>query len=274
MTRKNVVLIYSDSVTSFSLFRDALRDHAGVFSAIIEVDSVPRRQDSFLPKKYITRKVFRMPLSFGLLNFLFINVYQVVAFISGSNLQNLAKNLGIPYFRFKRLGNPEIGIISKMKPDFIFNNSSLILGSDIIEIARIGVLNYHGAPLPMYRGAANYFWVLWANERCVHGTQHFVDDGLDTGPIIACSEPLEISGPTSSDMLRLEIIRRGRPLVDAALHAIRSDRLIKSTPQSNMATSRSFPTRSDAKQLRRNGHSVLSLRGILQVLRMAATGRD
>lgn len=51
------------------------------------------------------------------------------------------------------------------------------------------VLNIHTTPLPRYRGAANDSWMIlngeWGTEQ--YGCIHFIDEGIDTGAIIAKS---------------------------------------------------------------------------------------
>lgn len=51
------------------------------------------------------------------------------------------------------------------------------------------VLNIHTTPLPRYRGAANDSWMIlngeWGNK--LYGCLHYIDEGIDTGDIIAKS---------------------------------------------------------------------------------------
>lgn len=49
---------------------------------------------------------------------------------------------------------------------------------------RRGTVNVHGSLLPAYRGPAPHHWVLKNREPMTGLTSHFVDEGLDTGPII------------------------------------------------------------------------------------------
>ena len=46
------------------------------------------------------------------------------------------------------------------------------------------VLNIHTTPLPQYRGAANDSWMILNNELGKNMTFHFIDEGIDIGPII------------------------------------------------------------------------------------------
>ncbi len=51
--------------------------------------------------------------------------------------------------------------------------------------ARRGVLNIHPSPLPHGRGPDPVFWVYRNGERDTGVTVHQMDEGLDTGPILA-----------------------------------------------------------------------------------------
>ena len=51
--------------------------------------------------------------------------------------------------------------------------------------ARRGVVNIHPSPLPYGRGPDPVFWAYRHGERATGVTVHLMDDGLDTGPILA-----------------------------------------------------------------------------------------
>lgn len=57
----------------------------------------------------------------------------------------------------------------------------------LLEAASIGVLNVHPGILPKYRGASCPEWALHHGDP-VGVTAHFMDDGLDSGPILFTRE--------------------------------------------------------------------------------------
>jgi folate-dependent phosphoribosylglycinamide formyltransferase PurN len=76
--------------------------------------------------------------------------------------------------------------IEKLNPDLIISAYfSQILKRSIIALPKVGVLNIHPGWLPAYRGAMAYFWVL--KNGCDRGgvTVHWIDDGVDTGKLLA-----------------------------------------------------------------------------------------
>ena len=60
-----------------------------------------------------------------------------------------------------------------------------ILTRPVREAARMGAVNLHFSLLPAYRGAAPVQWALARGERLTGVTTFRLDDGLDTGEILA-----------------------------------------------------------------------------------------
>lgn len=54
-----------------------------------------------------------------------------------------------------------------------------------IANSRYGIINLHTAPLPKYRGSNTFFHAIANGEKEYQVTLHFVDEGIDSGPIIA-----------------------------------------------------------------------------------------
>ncbi|NWO04415.1 MAG: hypothetical protein HLX50_01525 [Alteromonadaceae bacterium] len=57
---------------------------------------------------------------------------------------------------------------------------------------KYGVVNLHASPLPEYRGADPIYWQIRNGEASTMLTAHMVDDGWDTGPVVA-QLPIDIS---------------------------------------------------------------------------------
>ena len=54
----------------------------------------------------------------------------------------------------------------------------------MIDKVKYGVINLHPAALPFYRGCNCYAHAIMNNEKEYGVTLHYVDEGIDTGPII------------------------------------------------------------------------------------------
>ena len=70
-------------------------------------------------------------------------------------------------------------------PDYIFIVGwSQIANPDLIAIPRRGTIGYHPAPLPRMRGRAVIPWTILTGEPITGGTLFWIDEGVDSGPIL------------------------------------------------------------------------------------------
>ncbi len=77
--------------------------------------------------------------------------------------------------------------------DFIFCKSySMILRSDLLSSVNYNAINFHASLLPANRGPNPVNWAIIKGETKTGITLHYMDDGLDSGDIIAQKE-IEIS---------------------------------------------------------------------------------
>jgi methionyl-tRNA formyltransferase len=62
---------------------------------------------------------------------------------------------------------------------------SMILPPAVLDAARLGGVNVHGGLLPEYRGGHVMQWAIINGEAETGVTLHHLDEGIDTGPVIA-----------------------------------------------------------------------------------------
>ena len=101
-------------------------------------------------------------------------------------LEQFCIEKNIKAYGIKKINSPEsLQIIRQSKPDVIFSiNNFRIIKKDMLSIPRIGIINYHNGPVPLYRGVNAASWAIINNER-THGVSwHFVDEEIDTGDIV------------------------------------------------------------------------------------------
>ena len=73
-----------------------------------------------------------------------------------------------------------------LKPDLIWiTDYKFLIPKKIIKIPSLGVVNLHPSLLPNFRGRAPLNWAIIEGEKLTGITAHFVDEGIDTGPIIS-----------------------------------------------------------------------------------------
>lgn len=77
-------------------------------------------------------------------------------------------------------------ILAQTTPDVIVVMGAGILGRELLAAIDVPILNVHGGYLPDYRGNHCFFWALYHGDFDRIGTTlHFVDEGIDSGDIVA-----------------------------------------------------------------------------------------
>ena len=137
-------------------------------------------------------------------------------------------------------------------PDLLISIAgNQIFKKSLIELAPNGCLNLHTALLPKYRGLMPTFWVLKNNESHTGISVFFVDEGIDSGPILV-QKKIKIENRTQE-----ELIQYTKKLgMDAIIEAIEKIQRggYELMPNSNEeSTYFSIPTREDVKEFKRNG---------------------
>jgi methionyl-tRNA formyltransferase len=75
-------------------------------------------------------------------------------------------------------------ILSKA-PDLVVVSGTPLLKKHIISATRGKIINLHPGMAPQYRGRYGMFWPIYNREpELVGETVHFLDEGIDTGPIL------------------------------------------------------------------------------------------
>ena len=94
---------------------------------------------------------------------------------------------GLTVFQPERIRNEQaVETVRQMKPDVIVVVAfGQIIPKEILELAPCGCLNVHASLLPAYRGAAPIQWAVLNGEEESGVTIMRMDEGLDTGDMIA-----------------------------------------------------------------------------------------
>jgi methionyl-tRNA formyltransferase len=102
-------------------------------------------------------------------------------------VKEMALAEGIPIFQPERMRDPEATEqIRAWSPDVIVVAAyGQILRSQVLEIPQYGILNVHASLLPRWRGASPIQGALLAGDSVTGVTIMKMDEGMDTGPILA-----------------------------------------------------------------------------------------
>ena len=164
----------------------------------------------------------------------------------------------------KKYGIPEVPISNSLNssdsltrlreftPDLLIS----VLGNQIfrrplIDLAPSGCLNLHTALLPKYRGLMPSFWVLKNREKETGVSVFYVDEGIDSGPILV-QERFPIANMTQRELIKATKML-GMKAIIGSIEKIRDQDTDTLPNDDNESTYYSFPTRKDVKEFREAG---------------------
>lgn len=97
-----------------------------------------------------------------------------------------AQRCGWPALRGRADDPVVMAFVRSVKPDLIWvTDYRYLLPPELIGLARLGAVNLHPSLLPAYRGRAPINWAILEGANLLGLTAHFIDEGMDSGDIIA-----------------------------------------------------------------------------------------
>lgn len=152
-----------------------------VGTVLFEVSPFGKRE-SFIDKMKKTYDVF------GLKFFAYYSLKFIKSKLNAGN--SVAKVLGkysIPLIQIEENINSKESRakLTEFRPDLLVSvGGNQIFKKPLLELATYGCVNLHTALLPKYRGLMPSFWVLKNKEEFTGVSVFFVDEGIDSGPIL------------------------------------------------------------------------------------------
>lgn len=216
--------------------------HQVVGTVLFDVSPFGKR-DTFWGKMKTTYQVF------GTRFFLYYSWRFLMAKLTPStSVKSVLARHGVPLIQLQGSVNSatNLEIIRQYQPDVLVSiGGNQIFKRPLIDLAPKGCLNLHTALLPKYRGLMPSFWVLRHNEKFTGVSVFFVDEGIDSGPILV-QRKVEIGQRSQEELIRhtkqigMECILEGLDKID------RGEVQTLPNPAEEM-TYFSFPTRADVK---------------------------
>jgi methionyl-tRNA formyltransferase len=150
--------------------------------------------------------------------------HQVVAVMTsaigseGETVAGVASRLGYRVWPARQVKeNGFAGTVRREGVDLLLNVHSLyVLPADVLAAPRIGSFNLHPGPLPRYAGLNAPSWAIYHGEQTHAVTVHWMDGGIDTGPIAYQAE-LTIEEDETGLTLSAKCVRAGLPLLHELL---------------------------------------------------------
>lgn len=138
-------------------------------------------------------------------------------------LHELAEENNIPYKKFIKINDEEnIRILHEIVPDYIFViGLSQILSKELLSTAKLGVIGFHPTPLPKFRGRAAMVWQVLLGIHNTKCTMFFIDEGMDSGDIIA-QESYVIGDNDYAEDIEKNLLSAIASLTCRVIHMIKS----------------------------------------------------
>lgn len=143
------------------------------------------------------------------------------------------RKLSIPVLQPEKLGAEFQATIQAFRPDFfVVFAYNKILKKDVLEIPHLGTVGVHPSFLPKYRGPSPFQTALLNGDQETGVTLYLLDEGVDSGPILAQSTPIPITGTDTYRSLAEKLAYAGGDLLVRTLPAFLEGNL-RSVPQND-----------------------------------------
>jgi methionyl-tRNA formyltransferase len=104
-------------------------------------------------------------------------------------------------------------MLETFAPELVVLGGTRIIHPDILTIPRRGMVNAHPGLLPWLRGSSSVGWALYKNMP-IGSTVHFVEAGIDTGPIILWRQLPVRRGETYEQIVRRVLTLSGELMAE------------------------------------------------------------
>lgn len=170
------------------------------------------------------------------------------AVMTKSAVHEFALEHNIPALTYKSLRSEEVANeLSKQNADvFVVVVYGKIIPKAVLDLPTFGCINVHPSLLPKYRGPSPFQEAIRMGEKETGVSIMLLDEGMDTGPVLAIHE-FSIDERETGETIQPKIIAVGVPLLLEALRKwTTSDRV--ATPQDNaLATYSKMLSKEDGK---------------------------
>lgn len=146
----------------------------------------------------------------------------------------------------------ELEVLATYDADiFLSITGNQIFKRPLIDLPRLGILNLHTALLPKYRGLMPTFWVLKNREKETGVSVFWVDEGIDSGPIVV-QKRIMLSPPISQRALVKATKILGMEAIIEAVNKIKSgdDSVMRNDDE--LSSYFKFPSAQDVDEFRKN----------------------
>ena len=131
---------------------------------------------------------------------------------------NFGNELGIPVITPDTLDVAATATIREINADvYVVVAYGRFIPGDLLTAPRLGVVNIHPSLLPRHRGPSPVATAILNNDESTGVSIMLLDEGMDTGPILAQSQPVEISSDLRCDALTERLFEMGAGMLPDVL---------------------------------------------------------
>lgn len=236
---------------SFRYILDHLPPEIEVVAAVVLGGSPFGARHSFLGKVWRIYDVFGLPFLWH-----YGRRFLRAKLDRSLSVTQLFRRRGIEILTPASVNAPEfLEVLRQRRPDVLVSVSgNQIFRRPLIELAPRGCLNVHSALLPRNRGLMPTFWALKHGDAETGVSVFYVDDGIDTGPILVQRRmPIR---ERCLDLLLRETKRLGAEAVVEALLKIRDGATETLPNPADSGNYNRFPTRTDVREFLAAGNRL------------------
>ena len=133
-------------------------------------------------------------------------------------MEIFGNGLGIPVITPRALDAEAVATIRGIEADvYVVVAYGRIIPGELLSVPRLGVVNVHPSLLPKHRGPSPVATAILENDESTGVSIMLLDEGMDTGPILAQSESVSISSDVRCDALTEHLFDLGAEMLPAAL---------------------------------------------------------
>ena len=240
-----IVIITQDEpfylADNLSYLIEIMPRHSQIVGCVVNDVSPFGKKENFIQKAKKTYDIF------GLRFFMHYSLKFIKSkFQSSKKISNILNDFCIDKIVLnKHINHPEsVQSIKKYDPDLLISIlGNQIFKDPIIRLAPKGCLNLHTALLPKYRGLMPTFWVMKNDEEYTGVSVFFVDEGIDSGPIVV-QEKVKIGNKTQEELIK-HTKKIGMESIAKAVDLIEKDQVNLIENNDTEKSYYSFPERKD-----------------------------
>lgn len=218
-----------------------LPPYAEVVATVVFDVSPFGKRETFFQKMKKTYDIFGLPF-FVRYGFKYVNS----KLDSRNNVRKILADRNIPLVEIEGNINRDENLdkLRAYKPDLLVSIAgNQIFKRKLLDLAPHGCINLHTALLPKYRGLMPSFWVLKNGEPNTGVSVFFVDEGIDSGPILV-QKTLAIGQMSQAELI--EVTKKmGMDAILESIDKIHTGDYQLIENDASQMTYYSFPTRDD-----------------------------